>query len=149
MDTGKNTISKEYYEAITRKPKNDGQGAKLVKFMGIKLVLALLNSAKGDTVKMLHDISKTKTIERASSGLSIYENVLWMKVFEVKTGRMMPNGGKWFDYVPFWKPDMPKGKRLYVFRKNLTPVDVNAAYPETMLGGENAIENHTWIYGAF
>lgn len=149
MDTGKNTISETYYEAITRKPENDGQGAKFVKFMGIKLVLALINSAKGDTVRMLHDISKPKLIERTANGLTVYENVLWMRVFEAKTGKAMPNGAKWFEYVPFWKPDMPKGKRLYVFRKNLTPVDVNAAYPETMLGGENAIENHTWTYGTF
>lgn len=121
--------------------------AKLTKFMGIKLILALLNSAKGDTVKMLNDISKPKTIERASSGLNVYENVLWMKVFEVKTGRMMPNGGKWFDYVPFWKPDMPKGKRLYVFRKNIKPVDVSAFYPEApIIEGQEA---HTWTYGTF
>ncbi len=121
--------------------------AKLTKFMGIKLVLALLNSAKGDSVKMLNDISKPKTIERASSGLNVYENVLWMKVFEARTGRMMPNGGKWFDYVPFWKPDMPKGKRLYVFRKNIKPVDVSECYPEApIIEGQEA---HTWTYGTF
>jgi hypothetical protein len=149
MDTGENKISKEYYEAITRPLEPESRGAKFVKFMGIKLVLALLNSAKGDTMRMLHDISKPKTIERASNGLIIYDNVLWMRVFEAKTGKAMPNGAKWFEYIPFWKPDMPKGKRLYVFRKNLTPVDVNAAYPETMLGGETAIEKHTWRYGTF
>ena len=149
MDAGENTISKEYYEAITRPPRGGGQWSKFVKFMGIKMVLALLNSANGDTKRMLRDISKPKTIERAANGLIVYDNVLWMRVFEAKTGKAMPNGAKWFEYIPFWKPDMPKGKRLYVFRKNPTPVDVNAAYPETMLGGENAIENHTWRYGTF
>lgn len=149
MDTGEHTISKEYYEAITRKPENDGRGAKFVKFMGIKLVFALMNASNGDTKRMLHDISKPKTLERVGSGLTVYKNVLWMRVFEAHTGKAMPNGAKWFEYVPFWKPDMPKGKRLYVFRKNPTPVDVNAAYPETMPGGENAIEKHTWRYGTF
>ena len=150
MDTGANKISKDYYEAIARPPRGGGQWwSQFVKFMGIKLVYALMNSANGDTKKMLHDISKPKTIERASNGLIVYDNVLWMRVFEAKTGKAMPNGAKWFEYIPFWKPDMPKGKRLYVFRKNLTPADVNAAYPDTMLGGENAIEKHTWRYGTF
>lgn len=149
MDTGKNTLSKTYYEAITRPIKQESQGSKLVKFMGIKLVYALLNSAKGDTVRMLHDISKPKTIERVSSGLTIYSNVLWMRVFEARTGATMPNGARFFCYVPFWKPDMPKGKRIYVFRKNLTPVDVDAAYPDSLSGGETAIEKHTWTYGTF
>lgn len=149
MDTGENKISKDYYEAIIRPPRGGDQCMKFVKFMGIKLVYALMNSANGDTKRMLHDISKPKTIERVSNGLIVYENVLWMRVFEAKTGKAMPNGAKWFEYIPFWKPDMPKGKRLYVFRKNLTPVDVNAAYPETMLEGETAIEKHTWRYGTF
>lgn len=117
MDTGQNTLSKEKYEAITRPLEEESKGAKLVKFMGVKLVYALLNAAKGDTAKMLHDISKPKLIERVSNGLTVYENVLWMRVFEVRTGGKMPNGCKFFDYVSFWKPGLPEGKRIYHFRK--------------------------------
>lgn len=87
----------------------------LVRFMGAKLVFGLLNSADGDQMRVFRSISKANTIMRASSGLYIYENVLWMRMLEVSEGMRMPNGAKWFGYVPFWKEAFPKGKRFYKF----------------------------------
>lgn len=149
MDTGENTLSKEYYEALTKKPTQKDKAGKEAKFMGVKLIFALINAANGDVRKMLHDISKPNLIQRASSGLMVYENVLWMRMFEVRTNRRLPNGAKWFEYVPFWKPGMPKGKRLYVFRKNYKSLDGSAndisdAHPSSLLDNP-----HLWTYGTF
>lgn len=53
-------------------------------------------------------------VTKSMSGLKIVKDVLWMRMMEVSEGMKLPNGCRWFYYIPFWggKP------KFYRFRTN-------------------------------
>ena len=83
-----------------------------VKLMGMKLLYTHLKTARGDGMKVFRSLSRPNTVNRSSSGLYVYDNVLWMRMVEIDKGIRLPNGAMWFDYTPFWKP---MKKRIYKY----------------------------------
>lgn len=61
-------------------------------------------------------IKQWDLIKSASSGIKIYKDVLWMRLLELSEGMKLPNGCRFFVYIPFWKEVFPKGKKYYRFR---------------------------------
>ncbi len=85
-----------------------------VKFMGMKLLYTQLSIVKGDGLRVFRSLSKPKLLQRVSSGLFVYDNVLWMRMIEIDKGMRLPNGARYFAYTPFWKPK--ERKRIYKFQ---------------------------------
>ena len=64
-------------------------------------------------------------VTEAMNSLKTVKDVLWMRVVEASEGMRLPNGCRWFYYIPFWKP----APRIYRFRVNPLAEYIAEAYP--------------------
>lgn len=90
----------------------------IIKEWGLKLLLTKLKLT-GDPLEFFRQLQiKSWNLQsNCSSGIKVYKDVLWMRLFEMSEGIKLPNGCKFFTYVPFWGSAFQHGKKFYRFRK--------------------------------
>ena len=103
------------------------QKSDLIKMYGLKLMVTKLKII-GDPMAFFRQVQIYKwDILKEMTGLKIIDNVLWMLMINTE-GLRMPNGCRWFDYIPFFSNIYPKGKRYYRFTASNTEDDASKAW---------------------
>ena len=89
----------------------------IIREWGLKLILTKIKLVGGPEEFFRQvQIKKWNLAENTSSGLKIYKDVLWMRLLEESEGMRLPNGCRFFAYIPFWKEVFPRGKKYYRFK---------------------------------
>ena len=83
-------------------------GAKLLK---TKIALA------GGGLAVFRAVESWSVIDEATTGLKVYNDILWMRLLEASEGMKLPNGCRWFSYNSVLGEVFPHGKRYYRIRK--------------------------------
>lgn len=105
----------------TMRPSHD-----MIHFYGLKLLATKVALVGAKKFFKQTQTDKWRLVDSASNGPKIVKDVLWMRMIESQEGLRMPNGCRWFYYIPFSFDNEP---HIYKFRVNPLVEYIAEAYP--------------------
>ena len=98
----------------------------IVRIFGLNLIRTKLQLVGPKEFFRQTQIDNMAFADRVSTGLRVIKDVLWMRLLEESEGMRLPNGCRWFNYIPFtFEPEL----RIYRFRVNPVVKNIADAYP--------------------
>lgn len=98
----------------------------IVRIYGINLIRTKLQLVGPKEFFRQTQIDDMTLADRVKTGLRVIKDVLWMRLLEESEGMRLPNGCRWFNYIPFTFEPRP---RIYKFRVAPKVESVEDAYP--------------------